>query len=679
MPKLAASFSIATRPISVALCLFFTFVALSNAQEPLGPKLNRNLTVESTLLEPVADAVPPENMGLFIGVNDFTKDANLSRLQFAVNDAVELAYVFVFELKLIPAKNCTLLLSGTPTGRSVEQHLKQLRLAEAVVSTADRSEILSRLEKLRSIPAKDSSLLVCSVSSHGFIVDGRPYVMPSDGLKSRLKYTAVELDLVEDDMEQSKAGNRLLFVDACQERVAAKAIGAAVVGQEMDAAFKQAFQKATGQYKLASCSPKQLSYEFATLGNVGHGVFTFALLEALRGGAAADGENLVRLKSVEDFVSTYLAKWSRDKNMPAQTPFAAGAMTARDMPLARKAGDLATLVASVQRRPLDETFTVELRERLVAVLKNLDWGKVSDRELALLIREFANGTLPTNVFAPYLRDELDRRQPRSVIENSIRTKLVLITSGEFLMGSLDSDTEADEDERPQHRVRLNKSYYLGKYEVTQREWKEVMETEPWKGKEFVKEGDRFPATYVSWEDAVEFCQRLSSMPEEKSKARLYRLPTEAEWEYGCRGVGNEHTRYHFGNEEEDLVKYAWYRHDRDDDNEQSPRFVGEKRPNLLGLHDMHGNVWEWCSDWHASDYYMKSPTNDPQGPSDGSYRVYRGGGWSSAAEGCRTAYRFRLAPTHRGYNGGFRMVMSISETPANKSGFLPTMGSDSTP
>ncbi|MFO0817592.1 MAG: SUMF1/EgtB/PvdO family nonheme iron enzyme [Pirellulales bacterium] len=661
----------------VALSSFCTpFIAITSGQDRPAATTNRNIVVEGTLFEPLEGVATSGNAGLFIGVNEFTKDNRLNWLEFAVHDAVEQAYLFVFELKLIPAENCFLLLSGAPTTPPVQRHLEQLKAAKAVVGSADRTEILLTLEKLRGIGQQASDLLVCSVSSHGFIANGRPYVMPSDGLKTRLGQTAVELDLIEGDMEQSRAGHRLLFVDACQERVAAKTIGAPAADRGMDAAFKQAFASPTGQYKLASCSPKQLSYENRALGNVGHGVFTYALLEALRGGAASDGQNFVRLREVEAFVSKYLANWSTEAKLPAQTPFVAGAMSSRDLPLARKAGDLATLVASVRRQPTTEAFTADLRGRLATTLGQLDLRQEADRELVSSTRGFVNNMLPANVFVAYLRAELERRhlprpptplEPASVIENSIGAKLVLIPAGEFQMGSPASDTDAYEDERPQHRVRLSKPYYLGKYEVTQREWKVVMGTEPWKGIDYVREGDEYPAMYISYEEAEEFCRRLSARPAEKAAGRVYRLPTEAEWEYGCRGGNKQSTRYHFGDGEDELGEYAWYDKSAWDIGEKYAHIVGQKRANGYGLHDMHGNVYEWCSDWYSESYYATTAatTSDPTCPSEGSYRCVRGGSFGGTARFVRCATRYRRVPSSRFNYLGFRVAASPMGTPAS--------------
>jgi sulfatase modifying factor 1 len=144
-----------------------------------------------------------------------------------------------------------------------------------------------------------------------------------------------------------------------------------------------------------------------------------------------------------------------------------------------------------------------------------------------------------------------------------------------------------------------------------------MGTEPWKGKSFVKEGDNYPAVYVSWDDAVAYCKKLST-----KESKAYRLATEAEWEYACR-AGTK-TVWSFGDAEVSLGDYAWYQQDT---NELYVRQVGLKKPNAFGLYDMHGNVFEWCHDYYGEDYYNQSPEKDPTGPASGSFRVLRGGSW----------------------------------------------------
>jgi formylglycine-generating enzyme required for sulfatase activity len=231
------------------------------------------------------------------------------------------------------------------------------------------------------------------------------------------------------------------------------------------------------------------------------------------------------------------------------------------------------------------------------------------------------------------------------ITNSIGMKLVLIPAGTFTMGSPVGEKYRFPKEMP-HEVTISKSYYLGVYEVTQHEYEKVMGNNPSKFK-----GATNPVEMVSWEEAVSFCKKLSELPEEKAAGRLYRLPTEAEWEYACRAGST--TSYSFGDTAEALGEYAWF-----GDFKGTTHPVGEKKPNRWGLYDMHGNVFEWCQDWNAA--YPPDASTDPQGPNGGSIRVLRGGCWDRDAARCRSAFRYSNDPSiHTGYYG-FRLALSPS-------------------
>jgi len=237
-------------------------------------------------------------------------------------------------------------------------------------------------------------------------------------------------------------------------------------------------------------------------------------------------------------------------------------------------------------------------------------------------------------------DVTEEPGPPSEIVNSVGMKLKLIPAGEFMMGSPESDDHALSHERPQHKVRITKPFYLGVYEVTQAEYEKVMESNPSRFK-----GGSNPVEMVFWRDAVEFCRRLSA-----KECKTYRLPTEAEWEYACRAGTT--TRYSFGDDEESLGEYAWYT----DNSDGKTHPVGQKKPNAWGLHDMHGNVWEWCADYYRMDYYAVSPTDDPVGPETATPRVFRGGCWWRVAGYCRSAYRLRFVPQPRYGSLGFRVA-----------------------
>ena len=163
---------------------------------------------------------------------------------------------------------------------------------------------------------------------------------------------------------------------------------------------------------------------------------------------------------------------------------------------------------------------------------------------------------------------------------------------------------------------------------------------------------------VSWEEAEEFCQKLTK---KEGDGRLYRLPTEAEWEYSCRGGADSSTRFHFGDALSSTQanfdgNYPYGGADNGKYLECTCK-VGSYKKNAFGLYDMHGNTWEWCADWFGSDYYAKSPPLDPPGPAEGSMRVYRGGSWYDTAQNCRSAFRGRNPPGHRNNNRGFRVVL----------------------
>jgi len=238
--------------------------------------------------------------------------------------------------------------------------------------------------------------------------------------------------------------------------------------------------------------------------------------------------------------------------------------------------------------------------------------------------------------------------------NCLGMKLVLIQPGEFLMGSPDSDSEADSREKPQHRVQITKPFYLGVYEVTQAQYQKVVGSNPSTFK-----GESLPVENVSWDDAVGFCKRLSEVAEERSAGRTYRLPTEAEWEYVCRAGST--SKYSFGDSEAELRMHAWY--EQNSDEKTHP--VGEKQANAWGLYDMQGNVWEWCQDCYGS--YEAGPATDSSGPGSASYRVLRGGFWGNFGRICRSAFRRRLIPGDRIQSDGFRVAVVRSGSQAEPS------------
>lgn len=217
--------------------------------------------------------------------------------------------------------------------------------------------------------------------------------------------------------------------------------------------------------------------------------------------------------------------------------------------------------------------------------------------------------------------------------------MVFVKGGCFDMGDTFGDGESDE--KPVHKVCLA-DFYIGKYEVTQKKWNEVMGSNP---SNFKNCAD-CPVEQVSWNDVQGYIDKLN-----KQMGGKYRLPTEAEWEYAARSGGKKEKWAGTSNESE-LGEFAWS--DQNSGSKTHP--VGQKRPNGLGLYDMSGNVWEWVADWYGSGYYGNSTEDNPKGPSSGSRRVFRGGGWGDGARYVRSASRNRYSPDLRYDFIGFRLV-----------------------
>jgi formylglycine-generating enzyme required for sulfatase activity len=314
---------------------------------------------------------------------------------------------------------------------------------------------------------------------------------------------------------------------------------------------------------------------------------------------------------------------------------------------------------------------------------------IGTRSLRVAITSLALLLAIASASAPLAAREPTKSAPDEVMTNSIGMKLVLIPAGEFEMGS-PADKEGHVfDESPVHRVRITKPFYLGQYEVTLGEFLKFYHATGYKtdaekdggGMGYTGTGDfpfaqradfvpwhwgfdgqtnDHPVVNVSWNDVVAFCEWLS-----RKEGRTYRLPTEAEWEYACRSGTT--TRFSIGDGDSDLHHVAncedssLKRFFKRADGKHSDGFpftapVGSLRPNVFGLYDMHGNVWEWCSDWYDENYYRHSPLGDPPGPSTGSERVFRGGGWFNSTLNCRSAQRWSLSPASRNDDIGFRVA-----------------------
>ncbi len=263
-----------------------------------------------------------------------------------------------------------------------------------------------------------------------------------------------------------------------------------------------------------------------------------------------------------------------------------------------------------------------------------------------------------------LFEALERREPEQakILVNALGLRLVLIPAGAFTMGSPPDEPGRRANEGPPRLVDLTRPFYLGAAPVTQQQYKQVMGTNPSRFNEAGGGGPEFPVERVSWDDAVLFCRRLSELPAERAAGRVYRLPTEAEWEYACRA--GTATAFAYGAALASMQanfdgNYPYGGAPKDRALGKTSK-VGSYAANNFGLSDAHGNVWEWCADWYGERSYAQSPPRDPTGPAEGQFRVARGGCWRNQAATCRAAYRNALVPNNRDPYTGFRVAADVA-------------------
>jgi uncharacterized protein (TIGR02996 family) len=320
------------------------------------------------------------------------------------------------------------------------------------------------------------------------------------------------------------------------------------------------------------------------------------------------------------------------------------------------------LMAAIHDSPGDETSWLVLADwleeqgeadraellRLHRRLRDLDEGRERERlegRVQEMLRAGVRPCVPTLV-------------------NSVGMELALIPEGWFRFGSPPQEEGRYYDEGPRRRTAMTRPFYLGVYPVTQAEYERVTGDNP---SAFRRGGERerevrgastrrHPVEQVSWHDAAAFCQRLSSsLPAERDAGRVYRLPTEAEWEYACRGGAALCTPFPLGKTiSEEVANFRGEPRRRDESRHTTP--VGSYPPNGFGLYDMVGNVWEWCADWYHSSTYAHNPRRDPPGPREGERRIARGGMFNLDERRVRCADRSSFDPEHRDNDLGFRVL-----------------------
>ena len=470
-----------------------------------------------------------------------------------------------------------------------------------------RANIEAQLKEMLGKKCRRGDTALAAFAGHGLQFAGKSdaFFCPADARPfAEETATRVSLRSVYTEMDRSFAGVKLLLVDACRNDPAS--------GRSID--VDTAPRPPRGIAALFSCSSGERAFETEKLGG-GHGVFFHFVLQGLRG-KAKNARGAVTWGGLVEYVTEQVSD---------------------EVPRVIRDGARQT-------------------PHLMADLK----GK---SPVLLALVDSGTGRVESRVERPV--------PLRKKITNTIGMKLVLIPKGTFTMGS---PTKEDFREpgyggcgkEDQHEVELSRPFYMGVYEVTQGEYEKVRGYNPsyfsaaglGKGKVAGLDTSRFPVERVSWEDAVEFCKKLSARPAERATGWLYRLPTEAEWEYACRAGTS--TPFHYGSSlsSRQANFNGLHPYGGGDTGPHLGRTarVGSYEANPWGLYDMHGNVSEWVADWYDKDYYKSSPRTDPKGPATGTARVYRGGSVGAYGHGCRAAERPSLAPGFRHSQVGFRVV-----------------------
>ncbi|MCA2506843.1 MAG: SUMF1/EgtB/PvdO family nonheme iron enzyme [Microcystis sp. M54BS1] len=533
-------------------------------------------------------------------------------------------------------------------------------------------------------------------AGHGRRYQDKDYLMLPDSDPGNVRETAVSVDYVTERLRRSGADNVVLLLDACRDEDSRGGLG---IGEE----------EHQGVITFYSCTANQQSWEIDELQQ---GSFTHTLLEGLRRQGEA---NCATVERLDEHLRRQVEQTNARYGKPRQNPYLKAepphklyfilleqVATLRDVQplkyqasLAENRGDLDLAeqlwirVLGASRGDLDAIEAIKriaLRQSSIPFMRreyvtgsegNRSSSPKPSQETGLKVFNFE--VVRVNAKGEQIKKESKQSQYFSEdLGNGITLEMVAIPGGTFLMGTEDEEIErlakkfnwdGFRSERPQHRVTVS-SFYMGRYPITQSQWKAIASRTDLKVKQDLDfnpayfkdrpDSDRRPVEQVNWYDAIEFCARLS-----KLTVREYRLPSEAEWEYACRAGTT--TPFYFG--ETITGELANYRASNTYAEEAKGEFreettpVGQFPPNAFGLHDMHGNVWEWCADtWH--DNYDGAPRDGSVWRENGNDNrsPLRGGSWCSDPDCCRSAYRSDFIRRDFISDSGFRVVCGAGRT-----------------
>lgn len=551
-------------------------------------------------------------LALLVGVDDY---ADVPRLHCCVNDMNTLKAAL---MKIGFEENDVQILTtggDMPLKRKIEENVETL---------------------LSKASDKDADMIFIAFSGHGFHENGTDYFCPADANPKDISNTCVSISKVMKKLDKSQAKFKWMVVDACRSMTSRDAVSKAFVPIDHSPTSIALFQ---------SCARGEESYEEQRVG--GNGYFTKNLAAALSGAADMNSDGVLTFMDVVKWTTRQTQAEVRKALNKSQTPFLCGSTSDftlkknlnyesawKQIKEARRASDLK-----------DYRLAIEKYEAALALYPREDWI----RELAL-VREIVKrnnpipGPAPGPGPNPFPYDP--RPGERAVwVANNIEYVFRWCPAGEFMMGSpLDEPGRVNNEKL--HKVRITRGFWLLETEVTQEMWESVMGTNPsrWKDRQN-------PVENVSWDDCQKFCLRLGQRMGQQIK-----LPTEAQWEYACR-AGSKAP--YVG----DLDSKCW----NNGNSGSEPHNVKQKKPNAWNLYDMHGNVWEWCSDYYVKNYPL-TQLNDPETISSSSmHRVIRGGGVNSDDKRCRAAFRSWHSPDYRDCVIGLRILLVPGQSPSTSS------------
>ena len=618
---------------------------------------------------------------VLVGINDYEDQEGIGNLKYAADD-VQLMY------------DC---LTGPGGGYRPRNVILMTERANVRKRKPTRANIVTTLRVLmrRARPGDD---FLFAFSGHGVEEHGVVYLVPSDGMKDNLADTGISLDLiVRRLLRECKADRKVLILDCCR-RVAGKGAGSSI--DEM----RKTWKEGKGLVVLNSCGSGETSHEDDAFK---HGVFTHFLVDGLRGRAdgvrgkkdgrvTADEAYLYSQNAVLDWATRHLVRQEPTKDEKEVRGLITLTYGSGVRIEDAGAGKIDARKVSEAKRKLRRLQSIQLMDTDFDAAKLYDESKryTPQKKIAhwkAFGAKFAGqdfydkGAYVTARIAHWQEALSGPKRPGgwtsqtrrvkvatpsgeqwkqiTYYTNSIGIEFVLVPAGEFMMGSRDPASQVAArcggydakdkwftNEHPRHRVRITRAFFIGAHEVTQRQYERVMGKNPAHFK-----GANNPVEQVSWNDAAEFCRRLS-----QKDGATYRLPTESEWEYACRAGTTTpfHTGETISTGQANYDGNYWYANGTKGQYRRKTTPVGSFAANAWGLYDMHGNVWEWCQDWYDDDYYSNSPTDDPTGPATGKYLVLRGGSWFYFPYFMRSAYRLRGNPAFRNFNIGLRVVVS---------------------